>query len=67
MLSASPSDGSQHELEMLTELGNFNDDPKMSDDGTLEAIQIAWPTKFLGACNNFCRGINVCSHVFGSP
>ncbi|MBZ5599600.1 MAG: Fe-S cluster assembly protein IscX [Acidobacteriia bacterium] len=52
---------------MLTELGNFNDDPKMSDDGTLEAIQIAWPTKFLGACNNFCRGINVCSHVFGSP
>jgi FeS assembly protein IscX len=31
----------------VTELSAFNDDPKMFNDGTLQAIQTAWHAEFL--------------------
>ena len=31
----------------VTELAEFKDDPKMSNEGKLEAIQMAWQEEFL--------------------
>ncbi|HUK23031.1 MAG TPA: Fe-S cluster assembly protein IscX [Terriglobales bacterium] len=31
----------------VTELAEFKDDPKKSNEGKLEAIQMAWQTEFL--------------------
>jgi len=32
---------------LVTELPGFKDDPKKSDEGKLEAIQMAWHSEFL--------------------
>jgi FeS assembly protein IscX len=32
---------------LVTELPGFNDDPKKSNEGKLEAIQMAWHSEFL--------------------
>ena len=32
---------------LVTELSEFKDDPKKSDEGKLEAIQMAWHEEFL--------------------
>lgn len=35
--------------KMVTELSNFDDDPKASNEGILEAIQMAWHEEYQDA------------------